>query len=149
MRAFAVVVLVAALAAGCGGGDEPRPRLPPEPQGTEPNRGTPGNQEATGGKVDVAIADTGFRPPRMTVRVGQIVVFTNEGSVGHTVRRIGRGLPRSGVIPPGGRFELTPLRPGPIAYRCVLHPRMRGVLAVRVSSAPAGPRRGPATRLPG
>ena len=118
------VVLVLALA-GCGG-----TRIAPEPQGTEPDKGTPGVQDATGGKVDVPIRDGRPVQPRMRVRVGQIVVFTDDDHVPHTVRNVAGGLPHSGLIPVGGRFEFTPLRAGTIRYRCALHPGMRGELVV-------------------
>jgi plastocyanin len=131
-------VLAAALAlAGCGGGAEPEylerdgTPIAPEPQGAEPAKGTPGGQDATGGKVDVPIRDGRPVQPRMEVRVGQIVVFTDDDDVPHTVRNAAGGLPRSGLIPVGGRFEFTPLEPGTIAYACIVHPEMRGVLVVR------------------
>jgi plastocyanin len=143
---------------GCGGGSSHRPSTPtgpqvrsaehdardagqytepngtpiaPEPQDTEPNKGTPGVQDATGGKVDVPIRARRFTPAVMHVEVGQIVVFTDQDAVRHTVRAIDAALPHSGLIPPGGRFEFTPLRPGVVRFRCIIHPGMRGVLVVR------------------
>jgi plastocyanin len=86
--------------------------------------------DATGGKVDVPIRDGRFTQPRMRVRVGQIVVFTDDDDEPHTVRNVAGGLPHSGLIPVGGRFEFTPLKPGVIRYRCIVHPDMRGVLVV-------------------
>ena len=152
------------VAAGCGGGDRPAPvstasgplvrsaehdareqqataaagtPIAPEPQDVEPNKGTPGAQDATGGKVDVPIRDRRFTPRVMGLKVGQIVVFTNEDDVPHTVRAIDAGLPSSGAIPAGGRFEFTPLRPGRVRYHCVIHPDMTGLLLVRAQSGPA------------
>jgi len=141
------VVAVAALP-GCGGGSrggttttrapavrsaehDARDRaIPPEPQDTEPNKGSPGANDASGGKVDIDIRSRAFRPHVMRLGVGHIIVFTNDDDVPHTVRRLGGGLPRSGAIPPGGRFEFTPLRPGTIRFRCIIHPRMTGELVV-------------------
>src|SRR3954452_2232419 len=140
-----MVLLVAVAAAGCGGGQaapaytEADGRLiAPEPQDPEPNHGTPGVQDATGGKIDVPIRDRRFTQPRMIVTVGQIVVFTDDDDVPHTVRNVAGGLPHSGLIPIGGRFELTPLKPGTVRYRCVIHPGMRGVLVVSPARS-AGP----------
>ena len=105
-----------------------------EPTGVEPNKGSPGGQEATGGKVDIAIRDGRFAPPVMRVRVSQIVVWTNEGRVAHAVAaRVRGGLPRSRWIAPGGRFEYTPLRAGRVSYACPLHAGMRGALIVKRS----------------
>jgi plastocyanin len=111
--------------------------IPPEPQDVEPNKGTPGAQDATGGKVDVPIRDHRFTFHTMRLEVGQIVVFTNEDDVPHTVRAIDAGLPSSGAIPAGGRFEFTPLRRGRVRYRCIIHPDMTGVLLVRPGAAGA------------
>jgi plastocyanin len=104
--------------------------IAPEPQDPEPGHGTPGSQDATGGKVDVPIRDRRFTPARIRVKVGQIVVFTDDDDVPHTVRNVAGGLPHSGLIPVKGRFEYTPLRPGVVRYRCIIHPRMRGELVV-------------------
>jgi plastocyanin len=116
------------VALGACGGDSST--IQPEPQGREPNKGTPGVQDATGGKVDVPIRDGRFSQPRMRVKAGQIVVFTNDDDEQHTVRNVAGGLPKSGLIPVGGRFEYTPLRPGEVRYHCVVHPDMQGVLLV-------------------
>jgi plastocyanin len=105
--------------------------IAPEPQGTEPNNGSPGSDDPSGGKIDIAIRGNRFRPAVMRLGVGHIIVFTNEDRVAHTVRADGGDLPRSGAIPPGGRFEYTALRPGRIRYRCAIHPAMTGDLVVR------------------
>jgi plastocyanin len=123
------VLVLCLLVAGCGGSTAPD--VAPEPQGTEPNKGTPGAQDATGGKVDVPIRDGRFTPAVMRLRVGQIVVFTDDDDVPHTVRNVAGGLPRSGRIPVGGRFEYTPLKAGTVRYRCILHRGMTGTLVVR------------------
>jgi len=142
------VILAAALLAGCGGGAAPTATAPaptvrsaehdardargiaPEPQDSEPDKGSPGANDASGGKIDVDIRGRRFAPRVMRLGVGHIVVFTDDDDVPHTVRAVSGGLPRSGAIPPGGRFEFTPLEPGRIAYRCVIHPGMTGVLVV-------------------
>lgn len=139
-RPRAVVCAAAALlvaASGCGAGEGAVPTEPDgtpiatEPQGVEPNKGTPGVQDATGGKVDIPIRDGRFSQPVMRLNVGQIVVFTNEDDEDHTVRGVDTRLPHSGLIPPGGRFEYTPLEPGRIRYACIVHPEMTGTLIVR------------------
>jgi plastocyanin len=113
-----------------------------EPQGTEPNKGTPGGQDATGGKVDVPIRDGAFRPRAMTLNVGQIVVFTNDDDVLHAVRADDGEIPHSGAIRVGGRFEFTPLEAGRVRYHDALHPEIKGALVVRapdrLAVAPAG-----------
>jgi plastocyanin len=118
------LVLAAAVVAGCGDDTEYEPVV------TEPDKGSPGAAEPSGGKVDIAIRDARFTPSTMRLREGQIIVWTNEDREGHTVVARGGDGPRSRVIRPGGRFEHTVLDPGRIAYACTIHPRMRGTLVV-------------------
>jgi plastocyanin len=127
-----LTLLVAGLvSAGCGGNSKQAgPAIPTEPQDSEPNKGTPGVQDATGGKVDIDIRERSFTPRVMHVKVGQIIVWTDDDNVGHTVRADRGSLPHSGLIPVKGRFEFTPLKAGRIAYHCIIHPGMHGVVIV-------------------
>jgi plastocyanin len=105
-------------------------RIPLEPQNVEPNKGTPGVQDYSGGKIDVPIRAGAFTPPAIRLHVGQIVVFTNDDSRLHTVWADHAGQPHSGALPVGGRYEFEPLKPGRVRYHCAIHPRMHGVLIV-------------------
>jgi plastocyanin len=107
-----------------------RDALPLEPQDTEPNKGTPGVQDYSGGKIDVPIRDGRFTPRFVQLKVGQIVVFTNDDDELHAVWADHRGGPHSGAIPVRGRYEFEPLEPGRIAYHDPLHPQIKGVLVV-------------------
>jgi plastocyanin len=148
VRPAAWLVALACAAAGCGGDDAPGPRvqLPPEPQGSEPNKGSPGAQEASGGKIDVPIRDGAFVAPVMRLGIGQTVVFTNDDDVPHAVWNDDEPrLPRSGEIPVGGRYEFQPKEPGRIGYHDPLYPEMTGTLIV--AEQPASPtQRGPGRR---
>jgi plastocyanin len=103
---------------------------PTEPQAAEPDRGSPGAAEPSGGKVDVDLTEDGARPADVDVRVGQIVVWRNEDAVRHTVTSRDPGGPRSAQLNPGDRFEWTALRRGTVRYRSRLRPDLRGVLRV-------------------
>lgn len=105
--------------------------LPLEPQDTEPDKGTPGVQDYSGGKIDVPIRAGRFTPHVMTLEVGQIVVFTNDDDELHAVWADHRDQPHSGAIPLRGRYEFEPLKPGRIHYHDPLHPRVTGLLVVR------------------
>jgi len=149
-RPITALIAAALLAAGCGDDDEASTsgtseQAPADDGGIrsadhddrdraaqeeEPNVGTPGNQDPSGGKVDVPIRARQFTPRVIRVRAGQIVVFTNDDDVAHTVRAVGRSHPRSGVIEPGGRYEHTPLTPGTVRYQCTIHRQMTGRLVV-------------------
>jgi plastocyanin len=103
---------------------------PTEPQAAEPDRGSPGAAEPSGGKVDVDLTARGAGPADVDVRVGQIVVWRNEDAVRHTVTSADPGGPRSAQLNPGDRFEWTARRPGTVRYRSLLRPDLRGVLRV-------------------
>jgi plastocyanin len=112
--------------------------LPLEPQDTEPNKGTPGVQDSSGGKIDVPIRDGRFTPNLMRLKVGQIVVFTNDDDELHAVWADHHDQPHSGAIPVRGRYEFEPLKPGRVSYHDPLHPDITGVLVVssRTAAAP-------------
>jgi len=101
-----------------------------EPQGVEPNRGPPGNAEATGGRVDLDARDFAFSPRRLRVRVGQQLVWRGQDAADHALRSRsgprGAALPRSGRLGRGDRYDLTILRAGTYRYGCAIHPWMRG-----------------------
>jgi plastocyanin len=105
-------VLVAGLAAllggvaGCGGG----------------------SQGAAG--VKVSVADFRFAPPRVQVKPGQSVIWTNHGQTAHTVK--GPGFFSTRAMDPGRSYSHRFPRPGTYPYLCTLHPTlMKGVVLVR------------------
>jgi plastocyanin len=103
---------------------------PTEPQAAEPDRGSPGAAEPSGGKVDIDLTADGARPDEVRVRVGQIVVWRNEDTGRHTVTSRDPGGPRSAQLNPGDRFEWTPRAPGTVRYASTLRGGMRGVVRV-------------------
>jgi plastocyanin len=85
---------------------------------------------------EIEMEDFSFRPARLTVRPGALVVWKNRDRAPHNAvalaRRNGRPLFRTRTG--GFRAELTaraPQRVGSYAYLCTVHPNMRGVLRVR------------------
>jgi plastocyanin len=112
--------------------------LPLEPQDTEPNKGTPGVQDYSGGKIDVPIRNGRFTPHVMRLKVGQIVVFTNDDNELHAVWADHLDQPHSGAIPVRGRYEFEPLKPGRVSYHDPLHPQVTGVLVVSSRTATDG-----------
>src|SRR5881392_1501271 len=122
MRRALVAGLAALMVAGCGGSakSSAAPRGATEPQGVEPDKGSPGAAEPSGGKIDIAVRGYAFQPTVMRLRASQIIVWTNEDKVDHTVVGDAPGM-HSLPIPPHGRYEFTPVRAGLIAYRCTVH----------------------------
>jgi plastocyanin len=85
---------------------------------------------------EIEMEDFSFRPARMVVRPGQVVIWKNRDRARHNAtsvkRTAGRRLFRTATR--GFRGEMTaraPRRAGTYAYYCTVHPRMRGTLAVR------------------
>jgi plastocyanin len=114
--------------------------VPLEPQDTEPNKGTPGVQDYSGGKIDVPIRGGRFTPQAIRLKIGQIVVFTNDDDELHAVWADHGNQPHSGAIPVRGRYEFEPLKPGRISYHDPLHPQITGVLVVSSrTAADSGP----------
>lgn len=102
-RIAAGLVLVA-LAAGCGGGDDA--------------------PEATGDEVRVASLDNSFRPETVEVAPGTEVVWTNQGRHDHDVVPVdddadwGVGLEDFG---PGEEYRHVFTEPGEHRYYCTIH----------------------------
>jgi len=103
---------------------------PTEPQAAEPDRGSPGAAEPSGGKVDIDLTADGARPADVRVRVGQIVVWRNEDAIRHTVTSVDPGGPRSAQLIRADRFEWTSRRAGTVRYRSAQAPRVRGIVRV-------------------
>jgi len=78
----------------------------------------------------VTIEGFEFRPPIATVRQGDIVEWRNNDPLPHTATGEDAGLD-SGDIAANGVFRFTANRKGRFAYRCALHPTMKGELVVQ------------------
>jgi plastocyanin len=71
----------------------------------------------------------GFDPPSLTANVGDTVMWTNTGTMAHTVTA-SDGSFDSGSINPGEMFSLTVTSAGTFAYTCTPHPWMKATLTV-------------------
>ena len=134
-RARSILVLVAVLAAletSCGGGDGGEGGAAAAPATTaaasEPASSRGGADADTD---DVRIVDFAFDPGTVRAKVGQKVKWEHQDTgVTHTVVALDGGF-RSGELEEGDEFSHLFQRAGAFAYRCGIHPDMRG--AVRVS----------------
>ena len=79
----------------------------------------------------------GFEPPIITIVIGvnNTVIWKNEDTDWHTAHS---NIPEfnSGLIPPGGNFTHTFLRPGTYPYHCDPHPWMTGIVIVKATTTP-------------
>lgn len=104
-------LLAAGLLAGCGGGED------------DGGGGTGAEPIAT---AEVAVVDNDFDPAAVVVEAGTTVTWTWEGDNPHDVR--GDGF--ASEIQTSGEFRHTFDEPGDFAYRCTVHPAMRGRVVV-------------------
>ena len=86
---------------------------------------------------EIEMEDFTFRPARMVVRPGAVVIWKNRDRARHNAASIrkrpnGQRLFRTKLV--GFRGEATARAPrtrGTYRYLCTIHPRMRGTLVVR------------------
>lgn len=71
----------------------------------------------------------GFDPPRITVSVGDTIVWTNADFVPHTATARD-GAWDSKSIDANGTWSFTARTPGTHEYYCVFHPTMTGTVEV-------------------
>jgi plastocyanin len=78
----------------------------------------------------VNIAGFQFAPTRVTVAVGDTVVWSNGDIVPHTATAL-EDVWDSGTIATKGRWAYVVRQRGTVEYHCALHPSMRGTLDAR------------------
>lgn len=88
-------------------------------------------KETTGaGAVAVAIVDFAFQPSAVTASTGQVIAFSNTGSVGHTATLDSGGC-ATGTISAGTSDGLVFSVAGTYKFHCSIHPsQMTGTIVV-------------------
>lgn len=84
----------------------------------------------TGATIPVSIQNFAFSPSTIAARAGDVIVFTNNDTVPHTVTQAttgGDGF-RSDPIAPGTTYTLTIDEPGTYEFFCEFHPAMTGTI---------------------
>lgn len=78
-----------------------------------------------------------FSPQVITAKMGDTIIWTNDGSLPHTVTAAG-GAFDSGILAKGRQWSHTASVAGTFNYACDLHPQMKGTLVVEATGgAPA------------
>jgi len=95
--------------------------------------GLPGAAQAA--DVSVKIDNFTFGPQRLSVKLGDTVVWTNEDDIPHTVVSISRF--RSAALDTGDKFSFTFTKAGTYEYFCGLHPQMQGTIVVEAATGSA------------
>ena len=80
----------------------------------------------------VRVVDNRFRPPEVTARPGEPMIWQNQGKRNHSATADpGQDVSfDTGTIEPGDKHRLKLQRSGTWAYHCRFHPYMRGRIKV-------------------
>jgi plastocyanin len=110
-----VILLVSALAAGCGGGDSP----------TDPQTGT----------IEIELRPESFAPSQVTITPGSTIRWTNQEEIFHTITPDGHSeWEREELEFEGEVFEHTFETEGVFHYFCEPHQALGMVGTIRVES---------------
>ena len=139
LAALACLALAGGLIAGCGddksddSASTPPAAAPPPaaPAETTPAETTPADSStATAATVEVGMKDIKFVPDKVTAKVGQKIVWTNNEAVPHNVTATDGADFKSDNLNQGDTFEYTPAKAGEIAYVCTIHSGQSGTITV-------------------
>jgi amicyanin len=88
---------------------------------------------ARAAETSVMIDNFTFNPPRLTVKAGTTVTWTNGDDIPHTVASSAKAF-KSKVLDTEDRFSFTFTTPGSYEYFCSLHPHMTGTIVVEAAT---------------
>ena len=80
--------------------------------------------------VSVGMKDIKFVPEKITVKVGQKIVWTNHDAVVHNVTATDGAGFASDSLSENDTFEYTPTKAGTIDYVCTIHTGQNGSITV-------------------
>jgi amicyanin len=83
--------------------------------------------------AEVKIDNFTFSPPKLTIKAGTAVTWTNEDDIPHTVASATKAF-KSKALDTDDSYSFTFATPGTYDYFCSLHPHMTGTIVVE----PAG-----------
>ena len=86
-----------------------------------------------GEETAVKIDNFTFTPPRVTVKAGTTVTWTNEDDIPHTVGSNTRTF-KSKPLDTDDKFSFTFTTAGVYDYFCSLHPHMTGTIVVEAAT---------------
>lgn len=129
--------VVVTRAGGAGSSDEPQDASDTGDATDAPATGDPGDTPtpSEGRTHELAIGDLEFSPARLTVSVGDRLVWENGDVVPHTVTSTGDGPFRSEMLAEGDRYEVVATEVGSFPYLCAVHPEMTGEIVVTSDAA--------------
>jgi len=134
LTALAVLALTGGGVIGCG--DDTKSGSAASTSTAAPPPARNGGTPATGGTpsgetVTVSMKQIKFIPEKVTAKVDQKIVWTNnDGQIPHTVTATKGATFDSGNVAGGETFDYTPAKVGVIDYVCTIHSGQRGQIRV-------------------
>jgi len=94
--------------------------------------GGPGQvvQGQTAAATDKQTDDLAFSPTSVTIKAGQVLEWTNSGTVAHNVTFDAYPDISSDTMNGGDKFEVKFTQPGTYQFHCTFHPGMQGTVTV-------------------
>ena len=83
--------------------------------------------------MSVNIDNFTFNPPRLTVKAGTTVSWTNRDDIPHTVTSSAK-LFKSKTLDTDDKYSFTFATPGVYEYFCSIHPHMTGAIVVEATT---------------
>jgi plastocyanin len=122
-----VAACLTAALAGCGGGSSSS-----SSSGGTCSAGTAGVNVGSATSTVKATDSLTFTPQTVTVGVGQVLQWSNTGSVGHTVTfdDSANGCLSDVSLQGGSTWQVKFAQAGTYAYHCTIHPQMTGTITV-------------------
>lgn len=127
-RLIAIVLggcAISAAAAACGNGG-----VGPSNAAGSPVVGTAGVSLGTPAVRIAATDQLQFAPSTQALHVGDVIQWTNTGTVAHTVTFDSQPYLSDPTLAPGATWEIRLTQAGTYPYRCTIHPGMNGTLVV-------------------
>jgi len=82
----------------------------------------------------VAIENFTFNPPKLTVKAGATVTWTNKDDIPHGIAWTNNTFTRSKAIDTDGSVSFSFTTPGTYQYFCYIHPHMVGTIVVEAAT---------------
>jgi len=82
----------------------------------------------------VSIDNFTFSPPRLTVKAGTTITWTNRDDIPHGIGSSNNAFTRSKALDTDDAFSFTFTTPGTYQYFCYIHPHMVGTIVVETAT---------------
>ena len=82
----------------------------------------------------ISIDNFTFNPPKLTVKAGTKVTWTNKDDIPHGIAASGNAFARSNAMDTDDAYSFTFTTPGTYQYFCYIHPHMTGTIVVEAAT---------------